>query len=159
MNNTFSQLMLLCLGRCFYVLLWPVWMVYFWRNPCRARVMIINDDKILCVKPWISNGKWSLPGGGIHEGEDKKQAAVREVLEETNVLLDPTDCKPFIEYDTKKRGINLNETVFVCHVDIQIEPRSQMPEILCAEWLPISALYQKADSLLRVAIDKSNLIY
>lgn len=40
-------------------------------------------------------GKWDLPKGKIDEGENSLQAAVREMMEECNVHLNPTDCNFF----------------------------------------------------------------
>ena len=44
-------------------------------------------------------GKWSLPGGNRDKGETRKETAVRETLEETNILLTP-ECELF--YQTKR---------------------------------------------------------
>ena len=53
-------------------------------------IIILNKEKILICHP--SNAKWmasySFPKGGIDEGETIKQAAIRELFEETSVLVD-----------------------------------------------------------------------
>ncbi|MDO8663370.1 MAG: NUDIX hydrolase, partial [Candidatus Wildermuthbacteria bacterium] len=44
-----------------------------------------NYEKILVVKHNYAMKKWSLPGGGIHQGEMPHLAAKREALEESNL--------------------------------------------------------------------------
>jgi len=50
----------------------------------RACAAIIRDGKILMVRHQNNERSyWTLPGGGVIEGESLEQAVVREVLEET----------------------------------------------------------------------------
>ena len=49
---------------------------------------IVNKDgKVLMIKRAKSEGNliWAFPGGKVEDGETKKQACVREVLEETGI--------------------------------------------------------------------------
>ena len=50
-------------------------------------VFVVHEGKILLVRrimhPEI--GKWSIPAGFIDQGEDPRETAVREALEETNL--------------------------------------------------------------------------
>lgn len=49
-------------------------------------MLVIEGNKILLVKragPWVETGKWALPGGFLDRDETSREAAVREVKEET----------------------------------------------------------------------------
>jgi len=52
----------------------------------RACAAIIQDGKILMVRHQDGGRNyWTLPGGGVIEGESLEQATIREVLEETHL--------------------------------------------------------------------------
>ena len=52
-----------------------------------ARVLIIQDDKILLVKE-ASDHWWAFPGGGVDHGETIESTVMREVGEELGVSAD-----------------------------------------------------------------------
>ena len=52
----------------------------------RACAAIIRDGKIMMVRHQDGERNyWTLPGGGVIEGESLEQATIREVLEETRL--------------------------------------------------------------------------
>ncbi len=63
-------------------------------------VVVDTDGRVLlldCVDPGAPDTRWQeLPGGGIEAGEDGAGAAVREVLEETGVVVPPEAVGPLL---------------------------------------------------------------
>ncbi len=53
--------------------------------------IIIEDGRVVLVKRRHAplQGKWSIPGGVLEVGETLRTAAVREVLEETGLSVEP----------------------------------------------------------------------
>ncbi len=55
---------------------------------------IVHDGKVLLLKKspgLIGEGKWNAPGGKMLEGEEARDCAVREVLEETQLRVKEPD--------------------------------------------------------------------
>lgn len=62
-------------------------------RPC-AGIMLANTDGKIFVGQRIDNpgnDAWQMPQGGIDDGEDPRDAAIRELFEETGVLPDHVD--------------------------------------------------------------------
>lgn len=53
-----------------------------------------KDDRFLMVDN-PKRGGWEMPGGKVEEGEDPKDASVREFREEAGVLFLPLGCMDF----------------------------------------------------------------
>lgn len=52
----------------------------------RSQAIVVEGDRILLVKTHLGNrDDYELPGGGIENGETPKEAAVRELFEETGI--------------------------------------------------------------------------
>lgn len=53
-------------------------------------VFVVQNGKILLVRRTMHPeiGKWSIPAGYLDYGEDPQQVAVREALEETNLVVE-----------------------------------------------------------------------
>lgn len=72
----------------------------FWEQPIPcADTAVIDGDQMLLIKRAHSphEGTWTLPGGFIDVDESPREAAVRELQEETSVIVDPADL---ILFDT-----------------------------------------------------------
>src|SRR5436305_6499704 len=53
-------------------------------------VAVFRDDRLLLVRRVMEpgRGRWTVPGGYIDVGEDPRAAAVREVAQETSVVVE-----------------------------------------------------------------------
>jgi 8-oxo-dGTP pyrophosphatase MutT (NUDIX family) len=73
-------------GRALYWVFWPLnWLYLRWSH--RTRLLVTYGDEILVVRNWIGDGRYYLPGGGLHIGEEPAKGAVRELFEETGATL------------------------------------------------------------------------
>ena len=50
-----------------------------------ARIMIVDDRRVLLVSHWYAPFAWTLPGGGVDKDEKLEDAAMREAFEETGL--------------------------------------------------------------------------
>lgn len=135
-------------GRIAYWLSWPALYMYL-RGSVRTRVLIIAEEKVLLVQPWLGSGTWSLPGGGVRRSEDIRMAVTRELIEETGVALGVDQLQPLgLQAHSEKRFS------YTCHyffVDLKqaIRATPHLPEILDARWVSLQDLrsYQLDNSV------------
>lgn len=61
--------------------------IYFTDPKVGVGVFVVCNGKVLLVRRRMNpeKGKWSIPAGFLDRGEDPKETAVREALEETNL--------------------------------------------------------------------------
>ena len=86
------------------------------RTACRG--IVLRNGELLMSYETV-NGQWMLPGGGLEEGEDERECCVREVAEETGILVRPSACVLEIdEYYENWKWIN---RYFFCEVTGQGE--------------------------------------
>ena len=76
-----------------------------------ARAVILKGDKIALV--YATEEKYyKFPGGGIHEDEDKKEALIREVREETGLNVIPESIREYGSVLRKQKSEKADDTVF-----------------------------------------------
>jgi ADP-ribose pyrophosphatase YjhB (NUDIX family)/SAM-dependent methyltransferase len=68
-----------------------------------STVAVQNGDHMLMGKR-RDNGKWTVPGGHVEDGEDHKQAAIRELKEETGIHLKPHQLESMSNVDKISLG-------------------------------------------------------
>ncbi len=128
-------------------------------NSRRSRVMVIVDGEILLIKAAFGKQKWSLPGGGMHRGEDQYRAAARELQEETNVVIEPDQfgLAGEVRLPKKKRWPVANIHFFECRLAEKPPTKIHRPlEILEIGWFPLTRLPEDRSETVDVGI---GLIY
>ncbi|MGH7240812.1 MAG: NUDIX hydrolase [Candidatus Saccharimonadales bacterium] len=128
-----------------FMLLWPGLFLYFLGSK-RARVVLRHDDEILLIRDssryFSDQTLWTLPGGGIHAGEEATDAAVRELHEELGVSIEP-DILRFLSRE-RSGGYRLRYTAYFYDAQVTQKPKLVVPskEVCDAQWFSIEAASQ-----------------
>ena len=76
-----------------------------------ARAIILQGDKIALVYSKKEN-YFKFPGGGIHDDEDKKEALIREVREESGMVVIPDSIREFGRVLRRQKSDKSENTIF-----------------------------------------------
>ncbi len=107
--------------------------------------IVVQNGKLLLVKRGRppNEGRWSIPGGSIEEGETAEAAVTREVLEETGITARPVrvlTVADYIERDAEGR-VRFHYAIadFLCEfVSGTPAPGSDAAD---ARWIPVREVY------------------
>ena len=112
----------------------------YWRllkpHTLGSRCLVISGERVLLVHHSYEPS-WYLPGGGLKRGEGFKEAAAREVQEETRVTV--RDLRLFGLYHPRSDGKNDHVAVFVAG-GFEGEARQGSREIDAVGWFPVREL-------------------
>jgi 8-oxo-dGTP pyrophosphatase MutT (NUDIX family) len=110
--------------------------------PAVTAVILDGDGRVLLMRS-RDDGKWYLPGGATDPGEQPADAIVREVLEETGLIVEPTRIVGVYadEVSCYANGDKVwyVSTIFACDV-ISGTPRVNDDEALDVRYFPTGAL-------------------
>jgi 8-oxo-dGTP pyrophosphatase MutT (NUDIX family) len=152
------------LGIMLFYLMYPALYILL-TNTHRTRVIISSQGKVLFVSGWLSDGKKTLPGGGIKRGETSKKAAVREVYEETGIKLDIADLLLIAkDLRVKEKGVGYRADCYQVSIKETLSTKPSHLEILESNWLKLSEVYNSdqlsmtTNQLLGAWLDKQHLL-
>ena len=119
-----------------------------------VRCYLIKDNKVVVTKykaGSIKEGYYDIPGGKIEEGEIPKEAAIREMQEETGLQVLDLKYKGKLIIEYPKKVFELS--VFISH-ECNGEPQEFEENI--SEWIKIDELLQKERKLATIVpLDKA----
>lgn len=114
-------------------LVWPVLGLYL-RRTTRTRLLIVCGGEILVTKTWLGDGRWSLPGGGLHRGEDPTKGVLRETHEEIGVTLQPGAIRLISKEQYPSLGLRFRCYFFVAELPAKPALKLQKLEITSSRW-------------------------
>ena len=124
-------------------------------------VIILKGEKVLLCHP--SNSRWfgtySFPKGGLEEGETTLDAAIRELREETSVIVNKNQISnlkdPIVVYYENKKGVKYKSiTLYTVHInelsEIGLESEIIPKEKLQIEEIDWAGFIDKQEAELRI---------
>jgi 8-oxo-dGTP pyrophosphatase MutT (NUDIX family) len=129
-------------GITLFWIAWPIsWMNL--RGSMRTRLLIVNGNYLIVTKRWIGEGKWSLPGGGLHKEEESLSGAIRELHEETKLQLTGDKLTRDSDRIYQYHGFRFNYVLFTGSVKQKLHLQHQLFELTDARWIHHKELSSK----------------
>ena len=130
-----------------------------WKNVRTAcRGIILQDGRMLLSYETLT-GQYMLPGGGLEAEENEQQCCIREIAEETGLLVDPSECALEIDeyYEDWKWVNRYFFGRIIGRAEIKLTEREKKAGME-PRWLPVDeiieifsrhALYRNTDEMRR----------
>ncbi|MBR2281808.1 MAG: NUDIX domain-containing protein, partial [Spirochaetales bacterium] len=95
------------------------------RNRHSVRGIIIRDHRIAMVH-LLSRGYYKFPGGGSEGTETQKETLIREVLEESGLVVKPETIKPYgivhrSQMDKNGLAFNQDNYYYLCEAEDSVQ--------------------------------------
>jgi 8-oxo-dGTP pyrophosphatase MutT (NUDIX family) len=126
------------IGRIGGYLSWPLVAVII-RFTTRTKVLIVCGDEVLLLQGWLGTGSWSLPGGGIRVREKPELAALREIKEETGIVVKNTELLSLGEF-RQTQGHHYSFRGYLVQLRQKPPLTLRVTEITDADWVKLDEI-------------------
>jgi len=118
-----------------------------------AAALVRDAAGAVLLQRRADNGRWELPGGAFDPGEHPAQALVREVYEETGVVVRPRGVAGIFSGPGERyqypNGDVVEYTTVVFHADaVRGEPRPLDGEALEVRYIPVHSVPPRVAQIL-----------
>ena len=137
-----------------------------------VKALIIEDDRLLCIKKKSARGVfYLLPGGGQEFEETLDEALARECQEEIGAKVQVNGIqfvREFIasHHDKRNRPFHQVDIIFACKlIDRNPDVTSQLPDYnqVAIEWIPIHQLekvgFQPSELAIHLRSHSDHVVY
>lgn len=110
-------------------------------NEVSCGAFVIDGEKVLLVKHKNGN-HWDCPKGHVEDGETKQQTAIREVLEETGIMIKIVSDKEYVVSYMPSENIK-KTVIFFEAIKVGGELIKQEREIQDIQWFEFKEAIEK----------------
>ncbi len=132
-----------------YKLLYPLAVLYwFIRRPKTfgVKCLLTNKNEVLLLRHTYIPDVWSAPGGGVKKNEDIESAIIREVFEETGIIIHEPRL---IETVTATHQYKIDTIAIFTYETTSKDYKNLSPEIEEIKWFDTSNLPKDLSWLLK----------
>jgi 8-oxo-dGTP diphosphatase len=112
-----------------------------------AAVIFDRDGRVLLIRENYDRKRWSLPGGTVEDGESLEEAAIRETLEETELVVEIEHLIGSYELDD-----GFTVAAFRCSILSGVPRVPSTDEIAEVEWWDSAELPEPKSNVLHYAV-------
>lgn len=115
------------------------------------------DEKILLLErqnTWYENGKYLPPGGIVDIDEEPESAAVRELFEETGLVVNKKDLVLVDNYKNEINGRLFDNYYFITTACTGVATNKEPERHSNIDWFPIHNLPANTSEVVRAILEK-----
>jgi 8-oxo-dGTP pyrophosphatase MutT (NUDIX family) len=122
------------LGKTLFWASWPgLWLLFRWSH--RTRLLLVCGDEFLVLRGFLGGGgQWGLPGGGLHRGEEPISGLLRELYEETGIILNTNQIQFAYQAVHKEHGLRFKYEAFVAQLNVKPQVQAKSWEVAATKW-------------------------